>query len=312
MSEITTTIPSRELCILDIVEHSGVDTKIRIPEELGGGIITEPDYVLSPRQLKEADVLLFGHGSYQGPHRDDLRSLSAEKTPDFSEQAILDLSATTILYERLDVFRVLRPLVVSIESRLDLDLEITPQQAEFLDRYHVDQYRIEDYIADLESQVDDREYEREKQQSALAELAELKRRRDGDMLYQDGSKSDTYTRRAQDRRRTLVLSGAVFTPEYLRTRYGKTALCVLQRAIEPHDIKEEPEAVGCLDARTHAHEVMTTQQYSPYHAAARAVLSPGTFWSVLASRTSHLNTARPRHTTGDGVETISRSEPGEF
>lgn len=302
MVEVETKNLHEQVCI----EQRGQDVVVRIPEHLGGGQITEEDYIISPAQ---AHVILDMLNVNQEDMKATLSSL--EHPPEGSDQP--PMNSLEKLWQKKDALRIVRPVFSVIQSNIDMGRTVTFSQEYALLTFQraeksIDA-KIHKYETDPES-IDELAYEIESANRRVASQAELRRRKEAGILYDDGSADNPAIQRRKQHRRDQVLDGHIFTHAYRNSRMGGMTLELLAGESIDEDSRDEIAAVACIDARLAAREVMTPEEFEDLKSRANVPLSHSSYWAAATERQMQSKTARARLTTGDGMTTISRSKPG--
>lgn len=287
-----------------LVEQVDSDVHIQIPEYLGGGSITESDYTVSENQ---AELIM----SVLGWANEDKESYDATIEATTPELPIRD--GLELQWEDKDALRIIKPLFTLIQAKKELGREVSIDEEMAFYRFQMRSARVDRaiYLYHNDPDAMDRlAYSRETKDRIEAEEAELARRIEGGMFYDDGSANSPAVERRKRDRRTVVLSGDIFTPEYRTSKLGGITLYLLDGESIPEEDVDEIAAVACMDAKSAGKEVMTPEEFEDLESRANVVMSSDSMWAAREARRMQSNVARARLITGDGTSMISRPKPG--
>ncbi len=313
--------------VFDILSNDDGELAIAIPEDLGGGVVLEEEYELTNRQVLVLDELLMTRrvkaeistieGIVEG--RPVLvRSLSEEsqsefdklkelfERPKFDQDGIAAVSPVVTGWEIMEVLRILRPLSDNMNTALRMGRNLTDHQVDFLARY--DKYTE---VAARCIKLGEGSDAQEKLIHVFDELAELEYRRQNGMLYNDGSPEDPYLKKKLEER--LLTTEAGHGDEYFETKLGRTVLAIIEGTVRPEQLVEQEDAIAVLDALhfgTGISEFLEPDYVKSLRYKARKILGLVSYYVAVEARAPRGPVAHPRLSTGDGVPTLTRPEPG--
>ena len=287
-----------------LVEQVDSDVHVQIPEYLGGGSITESDYTVSENQ---AELIM----SVLGWANEDKESYDATIEATTPELPIRD--GLELQWEDKDALRIIKPLFTLIQAKKELGREVSIDEEMAFYRFQMRSAQVDGAIYMYHNDPDAMDrlaYSRETKDRIEAKKAELARRIEGGMFYDDGSANSPAVERRKRDRRTVVLSGDIFTPEYRTSKLGGITLYLLDGESIPEEDVDEIAAVACMDAKSAGKEVMTPEEFEDLESRANVVMSSDSMWVAREARRMQSNVARARLITGDGTSMISRPKPG--
>lgn len=311
--------------IFDVIRYEDGNLHIAIPEDLGGGEFVEEDYELTNYQLELLDSLLMkrrvnaevetnkglvptivtverAFSDESSARMRDLEQL--RESPKFNQEGIAAVSASVAVWEALETLRIVRPLADHLTSAIQMGHDVSQHQLNFLTQY--------DRIAGYAERISEREADEEsieRRHYVFSNLEELDRRRDGGLLYNDGSEEDTYLQRQRERRLLDIANSR--DENYFETRIGRTLLAIMSGDIKPEDITEAPDAIAVIHAIHDAGaSIIKPNHLGPFLQTARRVLGKVSTHVADEARTPRAPVAHAKLTTGEGDETLTRPKPG--
>lgn len=287
-----------------LVEQVDSDVHVQIPEYLGGGSITESDYTVSENQAK----LIMSVLGWATEDKESYDATIEATTPELPIRDILELQ-----WENKDALRIIKPLFTLVQAKKELGREVSIDEEMAFYRFQMRSARVDRaiYLYHNDPDAMDRlAYSRETKDRIEAKKAELARRIEGGMFYDDGSANSPAVERRKRDRRTVVLSGDIFTSEYRTSKLGGITLYLLDGKLIPEEDVDEIAAVACMDAKSAGKEVMTPEEFEDLESRANVVMSSDSMWVAREARRMQSNVARARLITGDGTSMISRPKPG--
>lgn len=287
-----------------LVEQVDSDVHVQIPEYLGGGSITESDYTVSENQAK----LIMSVLGWATEDKESYDATIEATTPELPIRDILELQ-----WENKDALRIIKPLFTLIQAKKELGREVSIDEEMAFYRFQMRSAQVDGAIYMYHNDPDAMDrlaYSRETKDRIEAKKAELARRIEGGMFYDDGSANSPAVERRKRDRRTVVLSGDIFTSEYRTSKLGGITLYLLDGKLIPEEDVDEIAAVACMDAKSAGKEVMTPEEFEDLESRANVVMSSDSMWAAREARRMQSNVARARLITGDGTSMISRPKPG--
>jgi hypothetical protein len=287
-----------------LVEQVDSDVHVQIPEYLGGGSITESDYTVSENQAK----LIMSVLGWATEDKESYDATIEATTPELPIRDILELQ-----WENKDALRIIKPLFTLIQAKKELGREVSIDEEMAFYRFQMRSAQVDGAIYMYHNDPDAMDrlaYSRETKDRIEAKKAELARRIEGGMFYDDGSANSPAVERRKRDRRTVVLSGDIFTSEYRTSKLGGITLYLLDGKLIPEEDVDEIAAVACMDAKSAGKEVMTPEEFEDLESRANVVMSSDSMWAAREARRMQSNIARARLITGDGTSMISRPKPG--
>ena len=287
-----------------LVEQVDSDVHVQIPEYLGGGSITESDYTVSENQAK----LIMSVLGWATEDKESYDATIEATTPELPIRDILELQ-----WENKDALRIIKPLFTLVQAKKELGREVSIDEEMAFYRFQMRSAQVDGAIYMYHNDPDAMDrlaYSRETKDRIEAKKAELARRIEGGMFYDDGSANSPAVERRKRDRRTVVLSGDIFTSEYRTSKLGGITLYLLDGKLIPEEDVDEIAAVACMDAKSAGKEVMTPEEFEDLESRANVVMSSDSMWVAREARRMQSNVARARLITGDGTSMISRPKPG--
>jgi hypothetical protein len=290
------------------VENVDGDLVITLPDELGGGTITETEYTINQSQV----TTLRQCGFQPESNSVDLEIDIMTELPKFSLtlDEYLEQRELAQAWHRRDILRILQPLADLINYKQALGQELNEYEETFIVGYTYQKSSLSDYL-ERNTDTEEERAAREDAEKMFRDRDELEYRRQHGLLYADGNENDTYSKRQRKMRCDRVLNGVIFTDPYRRSKIGNLTMQFLHGRY-PGDIDQEWQGVAAADARSVARGVLTDEQLESLDRATRGVMASTSYEAVINSRRMQSSAAQPRQTAGDGKDIISRPSPGNF